>query len=95
MVCGIERLGLLGRKNGYRSAMAILQHAEYLQTGTCRMGPDPRTSVIDANLRVHGTAGLRVIDTSIFPDNVSGHPAAPVVAVAEKAADMIKESWRL
>ncbi|KAG0034766.1 hypothetical protein BGZ82_005615 [Podila clonocystis] len=60
--------------------------------GTCKMGPasDP-TAVVDHRLRVHGVDRLRVIDTSIFPKVIAGHTCAPVVMVAEKAADMIRE----
>jgi 4-pyridoxate dehydrogenase len=59
--------------------------------GTCRMGPasDP-SSVVDAELRVHGVDGLRVVDASIFPDIVGGNINGPVVMVAEKAADLIR-----
>jgi choline dehydrogenase len=54
------------------------------------MGPDPRTAVVDAQLRVHGIAGLRVIDASIFPTLTSGNTNAPIVMVAEKGADLVK-----
>nr|VWO94911.1 Alcohol oxidase [Ganoderma boninense] len=54
--------------------------------------PSAEDSVVDANLRVHGIDGLRCVDASVFPTQVSGHPCAVVVAMAEKAADMIKES---
>lgn len=60
------------------------------QACSARMGTDPATSVVDAQLRVHGVQGLRIADASVFPTQVSGHPLAVVVAVAEKAADMIK-----
>ena len=59
------------------------------------MGPDPHNAVVGPNLMVHGIDGLRVVDSSIFPEHVSGHPAAPVIMVAEKAADMIKASEAL
>ncbi|RPD58939.1 GMC oxidoreductase [Lentinus tigrinus ALCF2SS1-7] len=59
-------------------------------TSSARMGSDPETSVVDPRLCVHGIQGLRVVDASVFPDQVSGHPCVPVIAVAERAADLIK-----
>ncbi|MBS0318147.1 MAG: GMC family oxidoreductase N-terminal domain-containing protein, partial [Proteobacteria bacterium] len=63
-------------------------------TGTCRMGGDPM-AVVDARLRVHGVGSLRVIDGSVMPTLVSGNTNAPIVAIAEKAVDMIREDARL
>jgi choline dehydrogenase len=62
--------------------------------GTARMGRDPRRdplAVVDERLRVHGMAGLRVIDCSIMPTLVSGNTHAPAVMIAEKAVEMIRE----
>ena len=56
---------------------------------TCRMGPDAVENVVDAKLRVHGLAGLRVIDASIFPTVTSGNTNAPAIMVGEKGADLV------
>jgi choline dehydrogenase len=66
----------------------------YHLCGSCAMGPDPRTSVVDARLRVHGIAGLRVVDASVFPNITSGNINAPTMMVAEKGAAMILEDAR-
>jgi choline dehydrogenase len=62
-------------------------------TGTCRMGSDA-LAVVDARLRVHGVAGLRVLDCSAMPTLVSGNTNAPAVMMAEKAVDLIREDAR-
>jgi choline dehydrogenase len=55
------------------------------------MGTDPRETVVDARLRVHGVPGLRIVDASIFPNVTAGNINAPTMMVAEKGAAMILE----
>ena len=63
----------------------------YHLCGTCAMGPDDQTSVVDARLRVYGVKGLRIVDASIFPNITSGNINAPTMMVAEKGAALILE----
>ncbi len=65
----------------------------YHPTGTCKMGQG-KDAVVDARLRVHGIAGLRVADCSIMPEIVSGNTNAPAIMIGEKASDLILEDLR-
>jgi len=67
----------------------------YHSVGTCAMGPDSdRNAVLDERLRVRGVSGLRVVDCSVMPQQVSANTNGPVMAVAWRAADMIRADLR-
>ncbi|TNY19012.1 GMC oxidoreductase [Rhodotorula diobovata] len=74
----------------------LLQHARdtaetiYHPFCSARIGAREKGGVVDPSLRVYGTSNVRLCDASVFPDAVSGHPQAAVVAVAEKFADMLR-----
>jgi choline dehydrogenase len=57
--------------------------------GTCRMGPDADSNVVDARLKVHGIESLRIADASIFPTIPAGNINAPSMMVGQRAAEMI------
>jgi choline dehydrogenase-like flavoprotein len=60
-------------------------HSIFHGVGTCAMG-----GVVDAELRVHGVDALRVVDASVMPTVIRGNPNAPTIAIAEKAADLVR-----
>ncbi|KAF7319799.1 Alcohol oxidase [Mycena kentingensis (nom. inval.)] len=79
-----------GAQNAYiREKVATLYH----YTSSCRMGKREDGAVVDHELNVYGVEGLRVCDASVFPSITSGHTMAPVIAVAEKCADMMKHKY--
>jgi choline dehydrogenase-like flavoprotein len=92
---GREMASSAGARSDAEIEAFIRQYADtiYHPVGSCRMGSGP-LDVVDAELRVHGLQGLRVVDASMMPSIVSGNTNAPVIAVAEKAADLIKAAAR-
>jgi choline dehydrogenase len=64
-----------------RATAGTTQHP----VGTCAIGP-----VVDPELRVHGVAGLRVVDASVMPDVPGGNTNGPTIMIAEKASDLIR-----
>ena len=61
------------------------------QMGTCRMGADPRTSVVNGENRVHGIKGLFVCDSSVFPTACGVNPMLTIMALAHKASQYLKQ----
>lgn len=66
--------------------------SEYHPAGTCAMLPRDKGGVVDEEFRVYGVDGLRVVDASVFPLMPRGNLQTLVYAIAERAADLIKES---
>ena len=78
-----------------RRAAGDLGTTIFHPVGTCKMGPaHDNQAVVDDHLRVHGVAGLRVIDASIMPTITSGNTNAPTVMIAERGAEFIRKDYR-
>lgn len=93
---GQERGALARAQDPQAIAEFIRNHADtiYHPVGSCRMGADP-LAVVDAQMKVHGLSGLRVVDASAMPSIVSGNTNAPVIMMAERAAAwMAAARWR-
>jgi choline dehydrogenase-like flavoprotein len=90
---GQESAASAGAQTPEQIEQFLRQYADtiYHPVGTCRMGAasDPG-AVVDAHLRVHGVQGLRVVDASVMPRIVSGNTTAPVVMMAERAAEWLR-----
>jgi choline dehydrogenase-like flavoprotein len=76
-------------KQDYIDVARSHARSSYHPVGTCKMGVDDM-AVVDLNLRVYGIEGLRVCDSSTMPHVVSSNTNAPTIAIAEKAADLIR-----
>jgi choline dehydrogenase len=77
-----------------RAHVARTTFAVYHPVGTCRMGADA-DAVLDPELRVNGIEALRVVDASVMPVVPRGNTNAPTIAVAERAADLIRHGRAL
>ncbi|HEX4383069.1 MAG TPA: GMC oxidoreductase, partial [Myxococcales bacterium] len=87
-----EPLGLVGKAKTdteLRLALRKSTNTIFHPVGTCAMGSGPQ-AVVDAELRVRGLQGLRVIDASVMPTITGGNTNAPTLMIAEKAVDLIR-----
>jgi choline dehydrogenase len=81
---------LLTEPRDFRHHLEGMLASAHHQSSTCRMGSDPKTSVVDPLLRVHGIEGLLVADTSVFPDTIMHNTNLAAYVVGEKAAEIIR-----
>lgn len=90
---GCKRYGFMTDRYWKCQAMHVTNTIYHL-CGTCKMGPsNDSAAVVDPTLKVYGVKGLRVADASIMPSIPTGHINSPVMMIAEKASDMIKNDW--
>ncbi|XP_062529285.1 ecdysone oxidase-like [Bombyx mori] len=65
----------------------------YHPVGTCKMGVEPKTSVVSSRLKVFGVAKLRIIDASVMPNEISGNTNAACAMIGERGAAIVKEDY--
>lgn len=87
---GYERLTKDNVRQHVKNSLTTIYHP----IGTCSMQPRDKGGVVDARLKVYGTKNVRVVDGSVAPLLTRGTIQSFVYAIAEKAADMIKEDWK-
>jgi choline dehydrogenase len=92
--CGEELLPTADIRSDAEITAWLREHVgtSYHPVGSCKMGRDTdRMAVVDASCRVFGIERLRVVDGSIMPTAISGNTNAPIIMIAEKAADLIRD----
>lgn len=77
----------------WHCAISYMAIPTYHSMGTTNMGVNPKTSVVDPKLKIHGLRGLRVADCGVIPDSISGHTNGPAFMIGEKLSFMIQEEY--
>jgi choline dehydrogenase-like flavoprotein len=77
-------------KRGVPRSLSGGQH----QAGTCRMGDDPKTSVVDRDCRLHDVDNVYVIDASVHPTNGGFNPALTILANTWRASENLLKAWK-
>ncbi|CAH1130736.1 unnamed protein product [Ceutorhynchus assimilis] len=90
---GCDELHSKFSRKWWYCSIKYLSTTLYHPIGTTRMGRSCKNSVVNSELKVHGIDGLRVVDASVIPDSISGHPNAHIVMLAEKISDTIKNEY--
>ncbi len=83
---GADAVGREALEADLRRRLMLIYHP----VGTCRMSEHGDDAVVDAELRVHGVDGLRVVDASVMPLITGGNTNAPTIMIAERASDLIR-----
>ena len=89
----VEWLRAAGATQIWGAPPALYLSGGQHQAGTCRMGDDPQTSVVDAHCRVHGLDNLYVADASVHVTNGGFNPVLTVYALAFRTGEHIARRW--
>ncbi|KAJ5115535.1 hypothetical protein N7526_011416 [Penicillium atrosanguineum] len=90
---GLDNLPENASNSAWDSWVKANYRPNYHPVGTASMLPREKGGVVSPELIVYGTKNVRVVDASILPYQISGHLTSTLYAIAEKASDLIKESW--
>lgn len=95
MAASRELIGRLYRKLGAEDVKELDLSWSHHHIGTCRMGDDPKTSVVDRNLKVHGCPNLYVLGSAVFVTGGASHPTLAILALSHRLGDHLKGKFKL